>query len=135
VLNTQVLTIKTMIYLLDAMDVALDPKLITWLRLLDINAWFDLWMKKLCTINALYKPLLEEDLGVIPEKEHNQYNKLINVDDGVFGCIKTRLILLQYWLRTQPVKEVITGGKILMALEKLVALQYRSLRPKIKMPE
>ena len=85
-----------MIYLLESMDEALSPDLITRIRLLNIDKWFESWRKSLYDINKLFRPLLEQDLARIPQGDREKYCGFIDIDDSVLACIKTRLDLFQH---------------------------------------
>lgn len=133
--DIKVLNHKTMIFILEAIDLVFEPENITRIRLLNITEWFNQWKLAIRNINQLFKPLLDQDLQPMPENERVRFNRIVDLDDTVLECIKTRLELLQRWLRIQSAHEVITCSKILMALDPLVALQYQSLRPQIKTPD
>lgn len=126
-----ILNIKTMTFLLDAMDNELPKELLARICLLDIDKWYASWVGSLVEINKIFKPLLEKD-GSSSLRGQKGLSRLVDLNEGSFFCIKTRMQILQHFIRSS--KGRMTGSRILFELEHLVALKYQSLRPVIKCP-
>ena len=113
--SENVLSIKTMIYLLDSINHPLAKALMTRLKLIDVKKLFLHWQENIKNINKLFSPLI-----------------LVDIDENVQQCVRQRLVLVQQWALSQKAP---TGMQLLYTLEPLVAISYQSLLKKIKTPE